>query len=1109
MKPKISRINGLTIVFTTCFGIHTNAQTFDPTKDGGTWGNASNWIPASVPNQIGAEAVINGAGPSSVLPATAALDVLLDGNYTVGRLSRTSDGSQSATFSTTPTTNDPTKGLTLATSTGIPTINTVGNTFFYSALFGNQGFEKTGAGRFTLRFNQIDHTYVGQIRISEGTLGIEKNSSLGNANNGLTISGGARLFAEPGANTGTITLPASRTITLDGLGAQIGSSPAIVNLNIEGDIVEDSEGSGLSKSDAGLVTLLGTNSWTGSLVVNAGILSAAKTASLPNYESQTVSVFGTSTLAVRFGNATSSWSTQEIAGLLGNALFSETAYFGLDTTANTADATYSEDLINSFAINNFNKIGAGKLTLTNSPDLARIIVHGGTLALGSASLPSASLALSFTANNNTLDLGGLSASAASFTHFNGGTTTLTNGSLSALTQTLTATAANTVLALPAASLTLARVIPFGGNTTTINGTNGSLTVNGDFNFEVNSTQNTRVVMSGLSSFTYNRSNRAFRCLPVTASTDTTLHELVLANGTNTVTANLVQVGGASGTSQGNAHQGQMRLGTTNDFRTPTFQVGGFNGSGVVTYQASLTNPSFKLRGADGVAPATSLIVGETSSGIRSGAGTLDLSSGSADILADSIQVGRHIANATNATTSAMTIPSGTVSATTLTLVRKQGSGSPAAIGNFTQTGGNVNIDDLLMVETVDGIAPNTASSTQNLQANYNLNGGTLTARDIKQGVLATPITAGNTQRNLTLRGGTLTNKSAGDLLISGITVTVAGNTNTVVNSTPGQKVRLAADATYSARINSTARTSGALSVTGHLDLSSSPALSIFDDATTNASELEPGTKLVLINYSLGSLTGTFSGIADGGSVNITKGTVTNSFVIDYNDPEYGGKAVTLTIPGGVNTPPTISDLADQSIPSGSNTGILSFTLSDEDASSLVVTGNSSNTSLVPNSNIVFNGSGANRSVTVTPLSGLSGSATITVTVTDNGGLTAEDSFIITVTDNYLSWATANGVTGGPEGDADNDGVRNLVEYALANGGERGVLSGNTITFTKRGAPYGNDVTYEIESSTLLTAESWTTLAKPPVVENADSISYTFTPGSPSKQFARLKVMRLP
>jgi hypothetical protein len=51
--------------------------------------------------------------------------------------------------------------------------------------------------------------------------------------------------------------------------------------------------------------------------------------------------------------------------------------------------------------------------------------------------------------------------------------------------------------------------------------------------------------------------------------------------------------------------------------------------------------------------------------------------------------------------------------------------------------------------------------------------------------------------------------------------------------------------------------------------------------------------------------------------------------------------------------------------------------------------------LVPNANIVFGGSGANRTVTVTPAAGQSGIATITVTVSD-GQLSTPTSFQLTV-----------------------------------------------------------------------------------------------------------------
>ncbi len=107
--------------------------------------------------------------------------------------------------------------------------------------------------------------------------------------------------------------------------------------------------------------------------------------------------------------------------------------------------------------------------------------------------------------------------------------------------------------------------------------------------------------------------------------------------------------------------------------------------------------------------------------------------------------------------------------------------------------------------------------------------------------------------------------------------------------------------------------------------------------------------------------------------------------------------------------------------------------------------------------------------------------------------------------NYASWALANNISGGASGDSDNDGVRNLVEYALMDGGERGSYVGNTITFTKRGAPYGSDVTYAIETSETLASGSWN---QEVTGGSPTAISFTFTPGSPAKKFARLKVVQV-
>ena len=118
---------------------------------------------------------------------------------------------------------------------------------------------------------------------------------------------------------------------------------------------------------------------------------------------------------------------------------------------------------------------------------------------------------------------------------------------------------------------------------------------------------------------------------------------------------------------------------------------------------------------------------------------------------------------------------------------------------------------------------------------------------------------------------------------------------------------------------------------------------------------------------------------------------------------------------------------------------------------------------------------------------------------------------------WISGTFANGtVPGGQQGpndDFDKDGISNLVEYAIAGQdptvGNSAISTFNagTLSFSKRLDATG--ITYDIESSTLLTAGSWTTLAKPPVVESASAISFTFTLGTPVTNFARLKVTQMP
>jgi VCBS repeat-containing protein len=126
----------------------------------------------------------------------------------------------------------------------------------------------------------------------------------------------------------------------------------------------------------------------------------------------------------------------------------------------------------------------------------------------------------------------------------------------------------------------------------------------------------------------------------------------------------------------------------------------------------------------------------------------------------------------------------------------------------------------------------------------------------------------------------------------------------------------------------------------------------------------------------------------------------DSFTYNANDGTINSASpatVSLTV-NPVNDAPTITSIANQTINEDASTSALSFTIGDVEtaATSLTVSGNSSNTTLVPTANIVFGGSGASRTVTVTPAAGQSGSANITITVNDGTNSTST-TFTLTVT----------------------------------------------------------------------------------------------------------------
>jgi hypothetical protein len=104
----------------------------------------------------------------------------------------------------------------------------------------------------------------------------------------------------------------------------------------------------------------------------------------------------------------------------------------------------------------------------------------------------------------------------------------------------------------------------------------------------------------------------------------------------------------------------------------------------------------------------------------------------------------------------------------------------------------------------------------------------------------------------------------------------------------------------------------------------------------------------------------------------------------------------VTVPP-TNDTPTISPVADQIIFGNTNLGPIHFVIGDVEslADALMVLASSSNQTVVPDSNLLLEGNGSNRTVTVSAATNQIGTALITLTVSD-GNATDSTSFLFTV-----------------------------------------------------------------------------------------------------------------
>lgn len=131
---------------------------------------------------------------------------------------------------------------------------------------------------------------------------------------------------------------------------------------------------------------------------------------------------------------------------------------------------------------------------------------------------------------------------------------------------------------------------------------------------------------------------------------------------------------------------------------------------------------------------------------------------------------------------------------------------------------------------------------------------------------------------------------------------------------------------------------------------------------------------------------------------ISPGFITNAANVTVSGTDYNLANNSVTNVTRVNSPPTISPIADRMINEDASTGLITFTVTDLEtaAGNLVVTARSSNLALVSNAGFTYGGAGTNRSLSVIPLANQFGTAIVTVSVADSDGGVGSASFLLTV-----------------------------------------------------------------------------------------------------------------
>ena len=272
--------------------------------------------------------------------------------------------------------------------------------------FGNDGTAASyagtisGAGGLNKVSNGIQYlsgtnSYSGGTTFSGGTLNINADAALGATSGSLSFSGNSTLQA----GAGSVAINAARGISIaNGVTATLDSNGNA--MSIAGAI---SGGGGLAKVGAGMLTLSGSNSFSGATAINQGVLQLGNSNAAIN-STVNLNVNGGLAFAAGLGSA-------QLGGLAGSGnlalqdMAASPAAVNLNVGSNNASTVYSGNLSGAGGLN---KYGMGTLTMSGSNSIGSdVVVDGGTLQVPSGSLLTAgNLTVGNTAVGTLVQTGG-------------------------------------------------------------------------------------------------------------------------------------------------------------------------------------------------------------------------------------------------------------------------------------------------------------------------------------------------------------------------------------------------------------------------------------------------------------------------------------------------------------------------------------------------------------------------------------------------------------------------------------------------------------------------------------------------------------------------------